>query len=176
MKISGFSLAAVMALLQASASTAGPLLRASSSPLSTTSPSGRSLEFNSDRLGELDTSNIVCGVAPSAPDAPRGNTVIEFYYKIESTGPLVTKFPSDLTKIEEKLFYTISAGILWCYQINDSAVDVGNRLLSEVHSHPQCTFFFTCNTSIDGINLSFWKGIFASVFFISCFETIHIHF
>ena len=100
------------------------------------------LEDGQDRVSKLDHNGIDC--MAGGTDDDNGDISIEFinfFYAVETDIGAMKGF---IQTIERKLFYAISADLLWCYKKNDPTINIGKRHLvntelEEVHNHPLCT-------------------------------------
>mmetsp|Transcript_18264 Transcript_18264/g.33947 ORF Transcript_18264/g.33947 Transcript_18264/m.33947 type:complete len:468 (+) Transcript_18264:129-1532(+) len=88
------------------------------------------------RVASLDRKNAICAAAVNMDlSIPLEETVISFYYAIESTVNITTSSVIGrnlVRKLEDKLFYAINPSILWCYY--DEGTNIGKRNLLESSS------------------------------------------
>ena len=120
-----------------------------SSPDESSSRQRIALEDGQDRVSALDHNDLFCN---TGHDKDTSNEVviefIKYYYAVETD--IGTK-KGWINTIERKMFYAISADMLWCYKKNGNTVNIrdgGDRgrhqrqlvdtELEEVHNHPSC--------------------------------------
>jgi hypothetical protein len=83
------------------------------------------------RVADMDRNSAICSAGTDMnPTMPKNETVIDYYYAIESSQNISTSTVEGqalVLELEEAIFMKISPAILWCYYDN---VNIGKRDLS----------------------------------------------